>query len=190
MSAGLGANALFAAGAARGPPAQTGEGRGMTAVVHPFPPLYDEHSRVLLLGTMPSPASRENAFYYGHPRNRFWPVMAAVFDAPLPRANEERAAFALAKNIALWDVLASCSIEGAADHTIKAPRANDLLPLLRKTAVTRIFTTGKKAAALYAQLCFAQTGIAATALPSTSPANRQYSFARLVEAYRAVRLAV
>jgi hypoxanthine-DNA glycosylase len=159
-------------------------------VVHPFPPLCNAASRVLILGTMPSPASREQAFFYAHPRNRFWPVLAAVFDEPPPAAKEDRILFALARNLAIWDVLASCLIDGAADRTIKHPEANDLLPLLHATKITRVFTTGSKAYALYTKLCLPRTGLPATPLPSTSPANQRVSFAALVEKYRAIRTAL
>jgi hypoxanthine-DNA glycosylase len=159
-------------------------------VVHPFPPLCDAASRVLILGTMPSPASRERAFFYAHPRNRFWPVIAALWDESAPSSKEARIRLALEKKIALWDVLASCVIDGAADHTIKHPVANDLCPLLRAAKITRIFTTGRKAHALYAKLCFPQTGLAAIPLPSTSPANQRISFNELVETYRIIRTSV
>jgi hypoxanthine-DNA glycosylase len=136
---------------------------------------------------MPSPVSREQAFFYAHPRNRFWPVIAAVFDEPPPTSKEDRIRFALRRNIAIWDVLASCVIHGAADHTIKQPEANDLLPLLHATKITHIFTTGNKAYALYTRLCQPRTGLAAASLPSTSPANQRISFDRLVEVYRIIR---
>jgi hypoxanthine-DNA glycosylase len=149
--------------------------------------VYNAESKTLILGTMPSPVSRENTFYYAHPRNRFWPVIAAVFDEKPPATKEDRINFAFAKKIALWDVLASCSIKGASDHTIQAPVPNDFAPLFRSSSITRVFTTGKKAAALYQKLCFPQTGIAATPLPSTSPANMRFSFESLVDAYRVLR---
>ncbi|MDR1230103.1 MAG: DNA-deoxyinosine glycosylase [Spirochaetaceae bacterium] len=169
---------------------RTGQDNAGTVVVHPFPPLCNAASRVLILGTMPSPASREQAFFYAHPRNRFWPVIAAVFDEPPPLTKEDRIQFALERNLAIWDVLASCLIDGAADHTIKHPEANDLLPLLHETKITRVFTTGSKAYALYTKLCLPRTGLPATPLPSTSPANQRVSFAGLVEKYRAIRTAV
>jgi hypoxanthine-DNA glycosylase len=165
------------------------QSKSLTAVVHPFPPLYNAASRILILGTMPSPASREQAFFYAHPQNRFWPVIAAVFDEPPPVSKEDRIRFALERNIAVWDVLAFCLIDGAADHTIKHPEANDLSPILRATKITRVFTTGNKAYALYTKLCQPQIGLAATPLPSTSPANRRMSFDRLVEEYRIIRSA-
>jgi hypoxanthine-DNA glycosylase len=160
-----------------------------TTVVHPFPPLCNAAARVLILGTMPSPASREQAFFYAHPQNRFWPVLAAVFDEPPPMTKEDRIQFALERNLAIWDVLASCLIDGASDHTIKHPEPNDLLPLLHATKITRVFTTGSKAYALYTKLCLPRTGLPATPLPSTSPANQRISFAGLAEKYRAIRTA-
>lgn len=162
----------------------------MTQVVHPFPPVYDAASRTLILGTMPSPVSRAQAFYYAHPRNRFWPVIAAVFGEPPPLSKEDRIRFALERRIAIWDVLASCVIDGAADHTIKDPEPNDFAPLLHAAQITRVFTTGNKAFALYTRLCLPRTGLAAASLPSTSPANQRMSFADLVDAYRVIKAAV
>jgi hypoxanthine-DNA glycosylase len=138
---------------------------------------------------MPSPVSRAASFYYAHPRNRFWPVIAAVFGEPPSPSKEDRIQFALERRIALWDVLASCVISGAADHTIQDPRPNDFSPLLRTTNIRRVFTTGSKAFALYTKLCLPRTGLAATPLPSTSPANQRMSFDALVEAYRVIKAA-
>jgi hypoxanthine-DNA glycosylase len=159
-------------------------GDAMALVKHPFPPLYDGDCTALVLGTMPSPVSRANVFYYGHPGNRFWPVLAAVFDAPPPETNAERTCLALRYHIALWDVLASCEIDGASDGSIRNPAANDFSTLLRETKIERIFTTGKKAFDLYRALCEEKTGIAAVPLPSTSPANQRFSFEALTAAYR------
>jgi hypoxanthine-DNA glycosylase len=159
-----------------------------TAAVHPFEPVYNGGSRVLVLGTMPSPASRARGFYYGHPGNRFWQVLAAVFEEPFPETVEERRSLALRRGVALWDVLASCGICGAADSTIENPVCNDLRGLIAKTGIARVFTTGTKAHALYTRLGLPQTGIPAEALPSTSGANARYSLADLTERYRALRI--
>jgi len=140
-----------------------------------------------VLGTMPSPASREKQFYYGHPRNRFWPVLAAVFGAPVPETRGERRRFALERGIALWDVLASCVIAGASDASIRRPIANDFPALFARAPVTRVYTTGAKAFALYQRLCAPATGIDAVPLPSTSPANCRLSFDALVAAYTCLR---
>lgn len=157
-------------------------------VIHPLAPVFDEHSRVLILGTMPSPKSRETGFYYGHPQNRFWRVMAELLDEPFPASREERLALALRRHFALWDVLASCVIRGADDGSIREPEANDLSAVLSAAPIEAIFTTGTKAAALYRKLCLPKTGMEAIALPSTSAANcRFYSYEQLVKAYAAVK---
>lgn len=153
-------------------------------VFHTLPPVYNSCSRVLILGTMPSPRSRENGFYYTHPQNRFWPVLSSVLREPLPQSNEERRQLALRRGVALWDVLSSCEICGADDSSIAAPRVNDIAGLLRKTGIRAVFTTGTRAAALYRKHCLPSTGIEAIPLPSTSPANcRWYTRQRLEEAY-------
>ncbi len=159
----------------------------MSVVKHPLKPVYDAHSRVLILGTMPSPKSREEGFYYAHPQNRFWRILAALFQEPLPVSNAEKRAFVLAHRIALWDVLASCEIQGAADHSIRRPVANDLRPVLEAAPVQAIFTTGRKATELYRRLCLPQTGRASEYLPSPSAANcRNCTLEQLVRAYSVV----
>lgn len=155
-------------------------------VVHPLEPVFDEHSRVLILGTMPSPKSRETGFYYNHPQNRFWKVLAALFDEPAPQTNEAKRDLVLRHGIALWDVLAECTIEGASDGTIAECVPNDIDWLLGQTPVGAVFCTGAKAKELYDRHCLPTTGIEAVRLPSTSPANAAVSLDQLVEAYRAI----
>ena len=159
-------------------------------IEHGIEPVFDGRSEALVLGTMPSPASREAAFFYGHPRNRFWPVLAALFDEPVPEDNAERTDLLLRHHIALWDVLASCDIEGASDASIANARPNDLSRILHAAPVRHVFCTGATSARLYGKLCEPVCGIEAQKLPSTSPANAAWSLPRLVEAYRPVAEAV
>ncbi|MBC8570316.1 DNA-deoxyinosine glycosylase [Zongyangia hominis] len=159
----------------------------LSRVEHTLPPVYDAHSRVLILGTMPSPKSREAGFYYSHPQNRFWKVMARLLNAPLPQTNEEKRALLLSSHIALWDVLSSCLIAGADDGSIREPRPNDIAGLLTRAPIAAVYTTGAKAAALYRRLILPQTGVEAATLPSTSPANcRYHNLDTLTEAYRVI----
>lgn len=155
-------------------------------VVHPLEPVFDEHSSVLILGTMPSPKSRETGFYYNHPQNRFWKVMASLFGEPLPATNEDKRALVLRHDVALWDVLAECTIKGASDGSIADCVPNDIGWLLGRAPIKAVFCTGAKAAELYAKRCQAATQMPATRLPSTSPANAAVSLGQLVEAYRAI----
>lgn len=156
-------------------------------IVHPLEPVYTERSRVLVLGTMPSPKSREVGFYYGHPQNRFWKVLGALFDEPEPLGIERRTAFLHAHRIALWDVLASCTIAGASDASIADPAPNDLTRIAA-APLEAVFTTGAKATALYRRFGAPQLpGIAHAGLPSTSPANARMRLDDLVEAYRPLR---
>ena len=160
-------------------------------IAHPLAPIYDARSRVLVLGTMPSPKSREVGFYYGHPQNRFWRVLAALFDESEPCGIEDRTAFLLAHRIALWDVLASCTIVGASDASIADPVPNDLSRIASAAPLEAVFTTGSKAAALYKRFgAVMLPEISLTELPSTSPANARMSLNRLIEAYRPIRDAV
>lgn len=154
-----------------------------TTVTHEIQPVFDSRSRVLLLGTMPSPASREQGFYYGHPQNRFWRVLAAIFDEPAPRAIEEKRDMLLRHHIALWDVLASCEIEGASDASIRDARPNDLARIFDAADIRAVFATGTKAGELYRKLIEPTLGVPCTTLPSTSPANAKMKLADLVGAY-------
>ena len=152
----------------------------MSVLSHPFPPVWDAQSHLLILGTFPSVQSRAQSFYYGHPQNRFWRVLAAVYQSPVPQSITEKTTFLHLHHIALWDVLQSCSIHGSSDASIRQPVANDLSALLLHAPITAIFTNGKKAAELYARHCMPATGRPAIALPSTSPANAAYSLEMLI----------
>ena len=156
-------------------------------IVHPIPPLFDERSTILILGSFPSVKSREQAFFYGHPQNRFWKVIAAVLNVPIPQTVEEKRALMLASGIALWDVIAACSIEGSADSTIADVKANDLSEILHTGNSRAICANGKTAYNLYPKHTQPQTGIAATCLPSTSPANAAWSLDKLVNAWSVIR---
>lgn len=156
-----------------------------TQITHPFPPVFDENSRVLILGSFPSVKSREVSFYYGNPQNRFWRVLAALFGGDVPSTTDEKRAFLLANRIALWDVIASCDIVGSDDSSIKNALPNDVKSLVAKTRIERVFTNGGTAHRLYRAHLEREVGIEAAALPSTSPANASYSLERLVEAWRA-----
>ena len=155
-------------------------------VMHEFPPVYDRDSQVLLLGSIPSPKSREVGFYYGHPQNRFWKVLAAVLGETIPETIPQKKAMLKRHHIALWDVLESCTIVGASDTSIEDAVPNKIAALVAKSKVTRIFCTGATAHKLYQKYCAADVGIDAVKLPSTSPANCAISLERLVDAYRAI----
>ena len=152
-------------------------------VTHEFDAFFDKDSRVLILGTIPSPTSREQGFYYGHPQNRFWKVLADVLDEEFPQTVEERKGFLKRNHIALWDVLESCEIKGASDVSIRNARPNDMNRILQEADIRAIFATGAKAAQLYKKLCFPECGVEAVRLPSTSPANCGCSYEKLREAY-------
>ncbi len=156
-------------------------------VTHTLNPIYNENSKVLILGTIPSPKSREVGFYYSHPQNKFWRVMSDIFLRKLPTTNEEKENFLYDNNIALWDVLKSCEINGAADNTIKNPIANDLTVILKTANIKAVFTTGTKATAYYKKYCLKVTNIQSIFLPSTSPANcKHYTYDDIKEKYREI----
>lgn len=136
-------------------------------IIHEIEPVFDAKSRVLMLGTMPSPKSREQGFYYGHPQNRFWKVLAAAFDAEVPQTIPEKKQLLLTHHIALWDVLASCTIAGASDASIRDPKPNDIAQLCAAAPIEQIFCTGTKATQLYRKLCEP-----AVHLPRTAPFDK------------------
>lgn len=155
-------------------------------IKHPFPPLYDKDSKILVLGSFPSVKSREQLFFYGHPQNRFWKVTAAVFGDDVPKSIEDKKAFLHKNHIVLWDVIASCDIEGSADSTIKNVVSNDLDAIIKNSKVKRIFVNGKTAEKYYNKYTKDKLGRAAVCLPSTSPANASWSIERLVGAWRII----
>ena len=153
-------------------------------VTHEFGAFFDKDSRVLILGTIPSPKSREQGFYYGHPRNRLWKVLADVLgEKVVPQTVKERTDFLTRHNIALWDVLESCEIKGASDVSIRNARPNDMNRILQAADIRAIFVAGTKAAKLYKKLCLPTCGVEAIQLPSTSPANCGCSYEDLRKAY-------
>ena len=154
-------------------------------IVHTIPPVYDGESRVLLLGTMPSPGSRAAGFFYGHPQNRMWRVLGNVFGEETPMGTQARRDFLLRHHIAMWDVLSACTIRGADDASIRDPEPNDLRPILGSAPIRAVFCTGKKAFSLYRRHILPVTGVEALCLPSTSPANcRWETLETLTEQYR------
>ncbi|MCH3947449.1 MAG: DNA-deoxyinosine glycosylase [Olsenella sp.] len=164
-------------------------GRSSQLVVHPLEPIFDENSRVLVLGTMPSPKSREVCFYYGNPQNRFWRVMAALWDEPLPEENDDRRDLCLRHHVALWDVLASCTITGASDASIRDPVPNDVGRILSAAPISCVFCTGGTATRIYRRLVEPTCGMPCVGLPSTSPANARMRLDDLIAAYEPLRRA-
>lgn len=158
----------------------------MQAVCHPIAPVFDENSRILILGSFPSVKSREAAFFYGHPQNRFWKVVSAVLDAKCPQTVDDKKRLLLSHRIALWDVIASCRIEGSSDSSIRDVVPTDLRAILNTAGIRAVFCNGQTAFRLYARYQEKQTGIPAVALPSTSPANAAYGLDRLVENWKAI----
>ena len=155
-------------------------------LVHPFPPVYDAESEILILGSFPSVKSREIMFYYGHPQNRFWRVLAAVYNADVPQNIDEKTRFLLKHHIALWDVLASCEITGSADSCIKNAVPNDLSVILSRADIRRIYTNGKTSEKYYKRFSEEITGRGSVCLPSTSPANAVWSLDRLIGAWKVI----
>ena len=155
--------------------------------IHNIPPVFDKDSRILILGSFPSVKSREGRFFYHHPQNRFWRVLASVAGCPTPQSIDEKREFLLNRHIALWDVIQSCDIESSADSSIKNVRVNDLSLILNNADIKAVFANGRTAGTLYDKHCRDVTGIPAKTLPSTSPANAAWSLEALIKEWRIIK---
>ncbi len=154
---------------------------------HPFPPLFDKHSRTLILGSFPSVKSRENLFFYGHPQNRFWKVIASVFGEKVPETIPEKKQLILERHLALWDSVAFCEVTGSADASLRCVLPNDLQAMLEAAPIERIYCNGRKSHEIYTRLIEPMTGRKAECLPSTSPANAQWTPERLTAAWSVLK---
>jgi len=157
------------------------ENKNHNSVVHPFEPISNENSRILILGTMPSVQSRKADFYYSHPRNRFWQMIAMCLCQPVPQSIADKTKLLLANGIALWDVLASCEISGSEDASIRNPVYNDIAILISGKPIQKILCNGKKAYSFCTQL---ELNARLLCMPSTSPANAAWDLERLTEAWK------
>ena len=155
---------------------------------HPIEPVYDENSRILILGSFPSVKSRENAFFYGHPQNRFWRVLAAVLGRPAPETVAQKRELLLSNGIALWDVIAACEVTGSADSSIRDVVPTDLGRILNAADIRAIYVNGKTAEKYYRKYQRKLTGREAVCLPSTSPANASWSLEQLTEAWKVIKV--
>lgn len=158
----------------------------MEKALHQIAPVYNKDSEVLILGSFPSVKSREAGFFYHHPQNRFWKVIAGLAGSGVPETIEEKKELLLKNKIAVWDVIASCEIEGSSDSSIKNVVVNDFSSILKETKIKKIYVNGGKAEQLYKKYCYADTGIKAVRLPSTSPANAAWSLDKLMREWAAV----
>ncbi len=158
----------------------------MDKVNHNIRPVYDADSKVLVLGSFPSVKSREARFFYGHPQNRFWKVLAAVTGCEVPLTVADKTSMLLKNHIALWDTIASCEIDGSSDSSIRNAKPNDISVILNAAPIRRIYCNGSKSYELYRKYCEPVTGVKAVKLPSTSPANAAFGIDRLIEAWKVI----
>ena len=154
--------------------------------VHPIAPVWDENSRVLILGSFPSVKSREEGFFYGHKQNRFWRVLAALFGSEVPKTIDEKKNLLLDNGVAVWDVIASCDIVGSSDSSIKNVTPNDLSVILDNADIKAIFTNGKAAAGYFEKYTSEKVGRKSICLPSTSPANAAWSLEKLISEWSVI----
>lgn len=155
-------------------------------IVHPFPPLYDDDSEILILGSLPSVKSREQMFFYGHPQNRFWKVMSMVLGEVLPTTIDEKKIMLHAHHIALWDAIYSCDIIGSSDSSIKNVIPTDLGKIISSSKVTKVICNGKTSGKYFSKYQQKELDIEPVILPSTSPANAAFSVDKLVEIWGTV----
>ena len=155
-------------------------------VKHSLDAIYDKYSKVLILGSLPSVKSRELGFYYAHPQNRFWKVMQKVFGIELSTI-QDKVNFLHRYHIALYDVIEECEIVGSSDASIKNVVPTNLVDIIEKSNITKVYTTGKKAYELYQKYQYPKTNIPAVLLPSTSPANAKCSFEELTQVYEDIK---
>lgn len=153
-------------------------------IKHTFDPIFNEDSKILILGSLPSVKSREEGFYYGHPQNRFWSVLSSIYNTELPRTIDDKINLLLKNNIAVWDVIDSCDIIGSSDSSIKNVTPADLGEILNNCHIQNIYANGKMACRLYKKYSEKNTGIKIIELPSTSPANAKYTLDKLIEAWK------
>lgn len=153
-------------------------------IKHTFLPVYNEYSEILILGSLPSVKSREQGFYYGHPQNRFWKTLAALFECKEPKTIEEKKAMLLAHHVAIWDVIDSCDIRGSSDSSIRNVVPADIGQVLKQAPIERIYANGKTAGQLYRKWVQPVTNREIIDLPSSSPANAVMSLEKLVTVWR------
>lgn len=157
-------------------------------VEHGFGPVYDKESRILILGSFPSVKSREQAFYYGHPQNRFWKVLAALTDTEVSQTIEEKKGWLHLHHVAVYDVIEACDIEGSSDSSIRNVTPADIHTIIAESNISHIFTNGKLAGKLYRRYQAKTCDLPMTELPSTSPANAAYSLDKLIAAWQDIKV--
>ena len=161
--------------------------REYTHVEHMIDPVYDKNSKILILGSFPSVKSRQQVFFYGHPQNRFWKVIAGVMGCSVPASIDEKKEMLLSHYVAVWDVIESCDISGSSDSSIKDVKVNDFNRILDSADISKIYANGGKAYELYMKYAIEKTGRDIIKLPSTSPANAAWNLERLIDAWSIIR---
>lgn len=159
-------------------------------ITQPFEPIFNKESRILILGSLPSVKSREVGFYYGHPQNRFWKVIAGIYGFDVPQSVDEKKEMLYKCRIAIWDVIESCEIKGSSDSSIREAVVADFESILAKGNIEKIFANGKTSGKLYNKFAKENTGREIIELPSTSPANAAYSLEKLISKWSVIKESV
>ena len=153
---------------------------------HEFPPVFDENSEILILGSFPSVKSRQESFFYANPQNRFWKLMAQLLNESTPKDTKDKIVMLKKHKIALWDVIESCDIVGSSDSSISNVVPVDISQILSKANIIKVYANGGKAFELYNKYLYPKTQLDITKLPSTSPANAGYSFDKLLSEWKKI----
>ncbi|MDE6241034.1 MAG: DNA-deoxyinosine glycosylase [Anaeroplasmataceae bacterium] len=150
---------------------------------HPFSPVIDKHSQILILGSLPSVVSVERGFYYMHPQNRFWKVLSRIYKEDVYNKDiDAKTSFILKHHLALYDVVASCDIKNSSDASIENVICTDIKDILLQAPIQKILLNGNKA---YSLFCKAYPNLKdmAICLPSTSSANARISLDELISVW-------
>lgn len=153
---------------------------------HEFPPVFDENSEILILGSFPSVKSRQESFFYANPQNRFWKLMAQLLNESTPKDTKDKIIMLKKHKIALWDVIESCDIVGSSDSSISNVVPVDISQILSRANIIKVYANGGKAFELYNKYLYPKTKLDITKLPSTSPANAGYSFDKLLSEWKKI----
>ena len=150
---------------------------------HPFKPIFDKNSKILILGSFPSVISRKFGFYYTNPQNRFWRVLAGILNAAVPESTDEKIKFLLSHHIAIYDAAISCEIEGSSDSKMSKIVPVNLKPIFKEANIRQVYANGGKAYEICEKYLedeiIKATKNEVIKLPSTSPANAKFSLEKL-----------
>ena len=157
---------------------------------HPFKPIFDKNSKILILGSFASVISRNFGFYYTNPQNRFWRVWAGILNAAVPESTDEKIKFILFHHIAIYDAAISCEIKGSNDAKMSKIVPVNLKPIFKEANIRQVYANGGKAYEICKKYLedeiIKATKNEVIKLPSTSPANAKFSLEKLAKEWSVI----